>query len=81
MNTRRGPRRQTRGDVIRINITPASTTFPWLHFHVHRYGIRFGAVEVGQVDMRKKTREEAARAIGEKVIQNSRVLRSWTWRT
>lgn len=70
--------KKTHGDVIRINITPPSDTFPWIQIHVHEYGIKESARQVGGVDAKKrKSREEVAREIGEEVVRNSKVLTAW----
>jgi hypothetical protein len=57
---------KTSGDVIRINITPPSDTFPWVRFFVHEHGIKKSGKDVGSIDAKKqKSREELSREIGE----------------
>ena len=69
---------ETRGDVFRINITPPSTSFPWLRVFLHENGIRAAGREVGGVNARRGLpREELARIIGEEIIRNSKVLTAW----
>lgn len=72
-------KKETKGDVIRINITPPSNTYPWIGFWRHRYGIKYAAdPESGTVEARRpKTREQVAAEIGEEVIKTSRVLSEW----
>lgn len=70
--------KKTSGDVIRINITPPSDTFPWVRVFLHEYGIRESGNDVGNVGAtRGKTRQDVAREIGEEIIQNSKVLTAW----
>lgn len=69
---------KTTGDVFRINITPPSTSFPWIKVFLHDYGIRKSGHEVGGVNAAKgRSREEVARGIGEEIIRNSKVLSAW----
>lgn len=69
---------KTSGDVLRINITPPSDTFPWIRIFLHEHGIRESGIDVGNVGAtRGKTRHEVAREIGEEIIQNSKVLTAW----
>jgi len=70
---------ETKGDVIRINITPASSTFPFIQFFRHPYGIKQPAgPELGNCDaQRKKSRAQVASDIGEEVIKASKVLSEW----
>jgi len=69
---------KTSGDVIKLNITPPSDTFPWIKFFLHEYGIKHPGKEVGGVDAKKgKSREEVAIEIGEEIIRNSKVLTAW----
>jgi len=74
-------KRRMRGDVLRINITPAGhpPTFPWVKFFRHPYGIKHPAApELGGVNAtRDKSRSDLAREIGEAVISGSRVLSAW----
>ena len=69
---------ETSGDVFKINITPPSTTFPWIRIFRHPYGIKKSGQDVGGIDAKKGiSREEIARSIGEMVIWNSKVLSAW----
>jgi len=71
---------ETSGDVIRINITPPSSTYPWIGFWRHPFGIAHPAdpEECGTVEARRpKSRAEVAAEIGEQVIKASRVLSEW----
>lgn len=72
---------EKRGDVFRINITPPSTSFPWIRIFRHGSGIRKKGSEVGGINATKgKRRAELAREIGEIIIDNSKILRSLsTW--
>ena len=70
--------KKTSGDVIRINITPPSDSFPWIRFFLHEYGIKESGRDVGGVDARRgKSRDEVAREIGEEIIRNSKILANW----
>lgn len=70
--------KKTSGDVIRINITPPSDTFPWIRVFLHEYGINESGQDVGGMDAKKgKSRDQVAREIGEEIITNSKVLRAW----
>lgn len=72
--------RKTRGDVLRINITPASTTFPWIKIYRHPYEIKRAGHETnypGAGAQNRKTRREVAFEIGEDIIRSSKVLKSW----
>ena len=71
---------KTTGDVLRINITPPSTTFPWIKIYRHPYGIRKAGREVnypGVGAQKGKSREAVALEIGEDVIRSSKVLTDW----
>lgn len=71
--------KKTRGDVFRINITPAGTSFPWIRIFNHEFGIRRGGKEVSnEIGATKgKSRSRLAREIGEAIIKNSKVLPVW----
>ena len=72
--------RKTRGDVLRINITPPSKTFPWIKIYRHPYGIRKAGAEAnypGAGAQKGKSRKEVALEIGEDVIKSSKVLTNW----
>jgi hypothetical protein len=67
----------TAGDVLRMNITPPSTSFPWVRIFRYDHGVRGGgATEAGGVNT-PKDRATAARIIGEEVIRVSKVLQDW----
>ena len=68
---------KTSGDVFRINITPPSTSFPWVRIFKHPYGIRKAGKEVGSIGGWKETNEKTALMIGESIIKNSKVLSAW----
>lgn len=68
---------KTSGDVFRINITPPSTSFPWVRIFKHPYGIRKAGEEVGGAGGRKDSRKKTALMIGELIIKNSKVLSAW----
>jgi len=71
--------KKTRGDVIRINITPPSDTFPWVRIFLHKYGIKKPGRSVSDnVGANKgKSRKKVACEIGEEIISNSKVLSAW----
>ncbi|GAB4437276.1 MAG: hypothetical protein Fur0044_34220 [Anaerolineae bacterium] len=70
--------KKTTGDVFRLNITPPSTSFPWIRVFLHEYGIRKSGQEVGGVNAAKgRSRDEVARYIGEEIIRNSKILSAW----
>ena len=70
--------KKTRGDVLRINITPASTTFPFIRLFRHPYGIRRPGREAGMAGAQNgKSRKTVALEIGEEVIKNSKILSAW----
>jgi hypothetical protein len=69
--------RKTRGDVFRINITPAANTFPWIKIFRHPYGIRKAGREVRGAGGRNDSRRKTALMIGESIIHNSKVLSAW----
>jgi hypothetical protein len=70
--------KETTGDVIKINITPKSTTFPWIRIFRYPKGIRSRKpVDLGGIDANQKcypTRASLASAIGEAVIKARKVL-------
>ena len=68
--------KETSGDVIRINVTPKSTTFPWIKIFRHPEGIRAGkSEEVSSIDAKSQLkREELALLIGESIISASKIL-------
>ena len=68
---------KTSGDVFRINITPPSTSFPWVRIFKHPYGIRKAGKEVGGAGGRNDPRKKTALMIGESIIKNSKVLSAW----
>ena len=69
---------ETTGDVIRINITPPSDTFPWIRIFRHPEGIKRSAQDVGGIDAKRtKTREQIASEIGNEIIKNSKILSDW----
>lgn len=68
---------KTSGDVFRINITPPSTSFPWVRIFRHPYGIRKAGKEVGGAGGWKDSRKKTALMIGESIIKNSKVLSAW----
>jgi len=68
---------KTSGDVFRINITPPSTSFPWVRIFKHPYGIRKAGKEVVGAGGRNDPREKTALVIGESIIKNSKVLSAW----
>lgn len=74
---------ETNGDIIRIYITPASDTHPWIQIFRYPYGIPrdvlYASVsEVGGVDAKRtKTRDEIALEIGREIIRNSKILFDW----
>jgi len=71
--------KKTRGDVFRINITPAGKTFPWIRIFKHEFGIKRGGKgisdEIGAT--KGKSRSRLAREIGEEIIKYSKVLPVW----
>lgn len=71
--------KKTRGDVFRINITPASTSFPWIRIFKHEFGIRRGGKEVShEIGATKgKSRNCLARELGEEIIKHSKILSVW----
>jgi len=69
--------KKTSGDVFRINITPAASTFPWIKIFRHPYGIRKAGKEVDGAGGRKDSRRKTALMIGESIIRNSKVLSAW----
>ena len=72
--------KKTRGDVLRINITPASTRFPWIKIYRHPYGIRKAGREVnypGIGAQKGKSRQEVVLEIGKDVIRSSKILSAW----
>jgi len=70
--------KETSGDVIRINITPPSDTFPWIRFFRHKSGIKRKGTDFGSIDAKIwKSRKDLALEIGEKVISVSKILKSW----
>ena len=69
---------KTKGDVFRLNITPPSTSFPWIRVFLHEYGIRKKGIEVGGINATKKlNREHIALEIGSTVINSSHILKEW----
>ena len=73
------PKKETSGDVLRINIVPPGHT-PWVKITLHKHGIRYSGEkrEAGGVDIPKsKSRKKAALEIGEEIIRNSKVLKAW----
>lgn len=73
--------KETAGDVFRINITPPGDTFPWVKIFRHKFGIRGPGREVksniGPDEKTSKSREQLAIETGEKIIENSKVLKKW----
>ena len=59
--------------------TKGKPTFPWIHFFIHEYGIKNPGKEVSETveAKKKKSREEVAHEIGEVIIKNSKVLKTW----
>jgi len=68
----------TSGDVLRVNITIASSSFPWVRIFRYPRGVRGGAAEEVHPGVNTpKDRIQAAREIGEAVIESSEVLKKW----
>ena len=68
----------TRGDVLRINITPQSTSFPWVRIFRYARGVRGGAAEKIHPGVNAThDKDETARAIGLAIIESSEVLKKW----
>ncbi len=75
--------RKTRGDVLRINVTPwkgkKSNTFPWVRVFTHPHGIRYAAESKGLeegpgVD---ESKTEFEKRLGMGIIRKSKILRKW----
>ncbi len=70
--------KRTKGDVLRINITPASKRCPWIKLFRHPYGIMGNGREMGSMNATEdKKRKVVAQEIGEMVIRGSKVLKNW----
>ena len=72
-------KKKTRGDVFRINITPPSTTFPWIKIFLHEYGIKEPGILVSDTvgAIKGKSKEELAKEMGMEIIEYSKVLKAW----
>ena len=71
--------KSTRGDVIRINITPPGDTCPWIRIFLHKYGIKKPGRNVSDNVGATKgmSKSKLASEIGEEIIRNSKVLSAW----
>lgn len=83
MQKKKGLVRTMVGDVLRINITPATSKRgpdrPWGKIYRHPHGIRHkGVLTSDQIEASKgMSRTAVARLIGEEVIRSSKVLTQW----
>ena len=71
---------KTRGDVLKLNITPSGPTFPLILIFLYEYGIKKGSgIDVGlKIGATKaKSRTTLARELGEGIIDNSKILSAW----
>ncbi len=71
--------KNTSGDVIKINITPPSDTFPWVRIFRYPYGLSGKKpFSIAEIDAkRKKGKEKVAKEIGEAIINGSKILSNW----
>ena len=76
--------KKTRGDVLRINVTPwrgkKSNSFPWVRVFRHPYGIRHAADQTKPIEEGPgpdESKEEFAQRLGKKIILKSKILRKW----
>ncbi len=75
-------RKRVAGDGIKINITPPSTTFPWVRVFKYPYGLRAKKSKIvtqnlGPDGKSQRSRRILALEIGEAVIGGSKVLSRW----
>lgn len=77
-------RKRTRGDVLRINITPSvrkdgKQEKPWLKIYHHPFGIKYpGKLTSDQAEAKKGiSRKKVAQLIGEEIIKSSKILSEW----
>ncbi|GAG35703.1 unnamed protein product [marine sediment metagenome] len=70
-------RKLYRGAKYEVNITPAGTSFPWIHVYRRRY--RDGPLEeIGTLDYRRPfAHEQIARALGEMILSDCQITRDF----
>lgn len=71
--------KKTHGDVIKINITPAADTFPWIRIFKYPYGLAGKKpISIAELDAkREKSKTKVAQEIGEEIIRGSKILSKW----
>jgi hypothetical protein len=76
--------KRTRGDVLRINVTPwkgrKSDSFPWVRVFTHPYGIKYAADQRNPIEEgpgQDESKREFAQRLGMKIIKKSKILRKW----
>lgn len=65
-----------RGNIVKVYITPPSTTFPWIKVSKHPEGIRAPGQEVASLNA-SPDRERLVRDLGEAVLEGSEILQAW----
>lgn len=81
---RKGIGRKTRGDVLRINVTPykgkKTNTFPWVRVFSHPHGIRHAASPAGIIEEgpgNNESKKDFAQRLGLRIIRKSKILKKW----
>lgn len=75
--------KKTRGDVLRINVTPwkgkKTKTFPWVRIFRHPHGIRHAADPRAHEEGPSSTESKAefAKRLGMGIIRKSKILKKW----